>query len=197
MHSKKELRHELLAAYRAAPIEYLEESAHRIITAVLASAEYAAAQTLFTYVGVDREIHTRPLIHAALADGKTVCVPKTHPHGIMDAVRITGVSRLVATPRGLFEPLEPADGHADIIPPGEISLVILPCLSCDPFGNRVGYGGGYYDRYLKKTTRPQTKILAVCRKKFISQHLPRNENDVRADGCFTESGLFLVPPRDF
>jgi 5-formyltetrahydrofolate cyclo-ligase len=194
MQIKKELRRELLAEYMAATAEYLEASANSIMETVLASDYYADAHTIFTYVGVDREIHTQPLIDAALADGKTVCVPKTHPDGIMDAVRIACAADLAETPGGL---LEPCGETLDIMQPEKIDLVILPCLSCDPFGNRIGYGGGYYDRYLKNIKRPETKILAVCRKRFISQHLPHSENDVLADGCFTEAGLFTVPPANY
>jgi len=191
---KKRIRQDLLAALAAAPDEYLAESSEGIINVVLASDEYAAANTLFTYVGVGNEILTLPLAGAALSAGKRVCVPKTYPDSIMmDAVYIHDVNDLAATYRGL---LEPSDENAIIIPPNEIDLIIAPCLSCDPFGNRIGYGGGYYDRYLKNIN-VNARTLAVCRKRFLSMHLPHGENDVRMDAYVTENRLTVSLADDF
>jgi 5-formyltetrahydrofolate cyclo-ligase len=190
---KKKIRQDLLAALASAPSEYLAESSRSIMDVILASDEYAAASTIFTYVGVDSEILTLPLIEAALASGKRICVPKTYPNSVMDAVQINDVNDLIATYRGL---LEPADGNAAIVPQNEIELIIVPCLSCDPFGNRIGYGGGYYDRYLKNAN-VETRKLAVCRKRFLSMHLPHGENDVRMDGYITENRLIASLSEDF
>jgi 5-formyltetrahydrofolate cyclo-ligase len=189
---KKKLRAELSAEIASAPINYLDESGAGIIKTLLASDEYAAARVIFTYVGVGPEIPTLPLARACLRDGKRVCVPKTYPHGIMNAVEIFDENNLELTPRGL---LEPADENAKIIMPEEIDFVIVPCLSCDPFGNRIGYGGGYYDRYLKQLNSGAKKF-AVCRKRFLSMNLPHNENDVRMDGYISEGGLYFSLPEE-
>jgi 5-formyltetrahydrofolate cyclo-ligase len=190
---KNKLRVELSAEIASAPINYLNESGGGIMKTLLASEEYAAARVIFTYVGVNREIPTFPFIETAMLEGKRVCVPKTHFHGIMNAVEIYSKTDLKATARGL---LEPADDNANIIMPEEIDFVIAPCLSCDPFGNRIGYGGGYYDRYLKKLN-DGTKVFAVCRERFLSMNLPHTKNDVRMDGYITESGLYYSLSEDF
>jgi 5-formyltetrahydrofolate cyclo-ligase len=183
MEVKKNLRKELKERIAALTPEYTAESDAAILRAIFGSDEYAAAQTIFTYVGVTDEVATLPLIEAALRAGKRVCVPLTRPDGIMNAVEIRNTADLAETPRGLVEPVT-----YDVITPETIDFIIVPCLSCDPFGNRVGYGGGYYDRYLKQT--PNARKYAVIRDTLLSMHVPQGKNDVKVDGYFSESGLF-------
>ncbi|MDR1067767.1 MAG: 5-formyltetrahydrofolate cyclo-ligase [Clostridiales Family XIII bacterium] len=183
MEVKKNLRKELNARIAALTPEYVAESDAAILGAVLASDEYAAAQIIFTYAGVKNEVATLPLIEAALRAGKRVCVPLTYPGGMMDAAEIGNAAELAETPCGLFEPVT-----YNVITPENIDFILVPCLSCDPFGNRIGYGGGYYDRYLKRTAG--ARAYAAVRGELLSMHVPEGKNDIKVDGYFSESGLF-------
>lgn len=116
-----------------------------IATRLLAMPEYQRAHTLLTYVGVKSgELDTMALIEAAWAGGKAVLVPLTRPGGGMEWSRLDGMADLMRTPRGLLEPrpdalrpVDPADG-----------LCIVPGVCFRSDGHRIGFGGGYFDRFL-------------------------------------------------
>ena len=106
---------------------------------------FQKAETIFCFVGTAGEIHTKPLIQAALDQGKRVAVPKCISKGIMEARQIRSLGELYPGSYGIEEP----EKAAEIIGPEEISLALVPCLTCSGDGRRLGYGGGFYDRFLR------------------------------------------------
>jgi 5-formyltetrahydrofolate cyclo-ligase len=164
--------------------EYKASSDNAIMEALLTSDLYRNALSVFTYIGLEREIGTRRLLLQAIADGKVISAPKIKDRTTMEARVINGEHSLETGVYGLLEPVS----DCPVIEPEEIDLVIVPCLSCDPFGTRLGYGAGYYDRYLKKVRNAQ--FVALCREILLSMSLPFNGNDVAMDYYITELGLF-------
>ncbi|MDR0852128.1 MAG: 5-formyltetrahydrofolate cyclo-ligase [Clostridiales Family XIII bacterium] len=187
MQEKAELRKILNARLLELDDAYLNTSDAAINAHLIASDAYAAAHTIFSYVGLKKEIRTMPFIIQALADGKRVCAPSIVGAGLMDARLITKPEDLAAGYQDLTEPTK----DCPVADPKEIDLIIVPCLSCDTLGGRIGYGGGYYDRYLKQT-RPDACKIIVCRKQMMCPPLPFGHYDVRADRYVTEEGLFRV-----
>jgi 5-formyltetrahydrofolate cyclo-ligase len=112
----------------------------------------------------------------------------------MEAKEIFSLRDLRPGNMNLTEPGE----HCPVCPPDDIALVIVPCLSCDLSGNRLGYGGGYYDRYLKRFSkwedRPAVQCVVLCRERMISQNLPKDPWDVQMEYYATEAGLFAALP---
>ncbi|MDR2156683.1 MAG: 5-formyltetrahydrofolate cyclo-ligase [Clostridiales Family XIII bacterium] len=143
---KQSLRAELTERLRRLDGAYKAAADRAIRSAIVQSKLYGEAGVLFTYVGRNDEIDTLPLIEQALAEGKRVCAPAVRGGGVMDAKEIASVDDLTLGAMNLIEPC----GSCPPIEPQEIELVLVPCISCDPCGNRLGYGGGYYDRYLKR-----------------------------------------------
>jgi 5-formyltetrahydrofolate cyclo-ligase len=195
MQSKHELRTALLAQAGALDAAYCAQADAAILGHILSSPLYEQAAVIFSYVSMAGEIPTTSLICRALSDGKRVCAPAIFATGQMEARFITAESDL--TP-GAFGILTPKDTCA-YCPPGIIDLAIIPCLSCDPAGTRLGRGAGYYDRYLKQilrnqTTRPRAHFLAVCREKLLSEQLPRSKSDVAMNALVTERGLLSLRP---
>jgi 5-formyltetrahydrofolate cyclo-ligase len=193
MEIKKDIRAKIKGRNGTLSPEYKTSSDNAILNALIASDFYRNAQSVFMYIGLEHEIGTRTLLLKALADGKTVSAPKIRDKTTMDARVIEEEYRLEPGTYGLLEPIS----DCPMIEPEEIDLVVAPCLSCDPFGNRLGYGAGYYDRYLKRIPRAQTvrkgaTFIALCRETLFSMRLPVNENDVAMDGYVTELGLFSV-----
>lgn len=127
----------------------------KIYDNVIKSSFYKKAQNIFIYVSVNSEADTRRIIQKALDDEKTVCVPKviSKKHGMI-AVRINGLNELSKGAYGIPEPIKydkKFDEH-------DIDLILLPGLAFDECGGRIGYGGGFYDRFISITGKNTVKI---------------------------------------
>lgn len=142
--------------------------------------EWQKAQRVFIYVSVKQEIDTCMALEWLLARGKQVYVPRCKPGGVMEAVEIRSISELQPAPFGLLEP----PVHITAVEPGKLDFVVVPCLLCDKEGYRVGYGGGYYDRYL-----PQTGAVTVClcEENHLIENVPRERYDIPVEWAVTES----------
>lgn len=143
---------------------------------------YAAAQTVFCFVGVRQEIDTRRLIERMLAEGKRVYVPRCGMPGQMEACALHSLSELKKGKFGIPEP----DGQAETIAAEELELALLPCLAVRPDGLRLGQGGGYYDRYLE---RFRGVSAALCREDFVMEEIPSEPHDRYVDFIVTERGV--------
>lgn len=146
---------------------------------VLELAAYRKAETIFCYVAMGGEIDVTELFRQAWKAGKRVAVPKCGKSGQMDAREITSLSSLSA---GWYGILEPEEG-APVVPPEEIGLAVVPCLACDRHGYRLGYGGGYYDRYLPKIGGVSA---VLCRESLLLDEMPKEPFDCRMDWVITE-----------
>jgi 5-formyltetrahydrofolate cyclo-ligase len=185
--SAKSLLRKALIARRAALGQQRRTAADAVLLKQLLDLpEYQTARTVFTYVSVADEVDTRVLIRSSLVTGKRVCVPRCESFGQMDAVIISSENDLGVGSYGLPEP------HAGlpVVAPVETDLIIVPCLAATTTGLRIGYGGGFYDRYLARLlqTTPvaspgQTAPLSValCRREFLLDELPACAHDVRVD----------------
>lgn len=146
---------------------------------LLKSDLYRDAACIFCYVSTSDEIGTAAILEQALTDGKTLCVPLCGRAGEMSARRILSLDELKSGAYGIPEP----SSGAPEIPPDEISLVIVPALSCDKNGYRLGYGGGYYDRFLART---HAVAAALCAESRLTDVLPREPFDLPCNYIITE-----------
>ncbi len=146
---------------------------------LLISEEYRRAKTLLIYAARDNEIATGGIIHAALANHKTVALPVCHKGGVMTFHRITGLADLE---EGRFGILEPVEGCPEVIPDQD-TLCICPALCCDMRGYRLGWGGGYYDRYLAKY---DCLKVALCYSDSLIPEFEASDYDIRMDLICTE-----------
>ena len=134
--------------------------------------------TFFIYYSVGSEVDTHALISALLGAGKTVCLPKIVGKE-MHAVRYFGES-LKKDAFGI-----PAPEGADMPCP----IALVPLLAVDTDGNRLGYGGGYYDRYF--ADHPSILKIGLCYGgQVLPVKLPKEDTDVPLDGMITENGFF-------
>ena len=137
----------------------------------LALPEVEQADTVMVFYGTGREPDTVPLIQALLDRGKRVALPVVLPHRGMEARQVLALDRLVSNRFGIPEP----DESCPAVPKGEIAVALVPHLMVDREGYRLGWGGGYYDRWL--VDFPGFTVC-VCRPGRLLERMPREEFDV-------------------
>ena len=152
---------------------------------LLATSEYAEATTVLTYVSVSSEVSTRMFIECALRDGKTVAVPRCLPGHCLEFVAITSLEQLVAAPFNLLEPAKELPAVTE--DQKNNSICIVPALLVDTKGDRLGYGAGFYDRFL--STYPGKKICLAYQQNLSRTMLPHTAFDVAVDMVITESDV--------
>lgn len=140
---KSDIRKQVLSQLKALPQAQKEEMDHALTERFLHHPFYQEAKTIATYLSFPHEFQTNSLIKQAQKDGKEIVIPKTYPKGKMDFV-LYEPEKLERNPFGLLEP----QGDFTILEPSQIDLIHVPGLAFTNEGYRIGYGGGYYDRYL-------------------------------------------------
>lgn len=180
---KQALRKTVRATERALEQPYRDESAAAICRRVTELPEYQAAKTVFAFVGTAREIDTTALLHAIWRDGKTLCLPRCGAGHSMALCCVTALEQLVPGAYGILEPME----SCPLLMPEDIDLVITPCVSCDRDGDRLGQGGGYYDRFFE---RYRGTAALLCREKLMVEHIPMEPHDKRFSLIVTESAVY-------
>ena len=151
--------------------EYKRSLDIEIASRFLCTNEYMKAKTLLTYVSRDTEVDTIRIIHAAFANKKQVAVPKCEGKGIMNFYLIDSMDDLKEGYAGI---LEPDVSKCKILEDFSGSVCIVPGLSFDPEGYRLGFGGGYYDRFLSTY---EGVSAGLCYGSFIKWELPRETFD--------------------
>jgi len=180
---KQRLRRVIRAKEVSLSEKYKTASSAAITAHLLGMPEYQAADTVFCFVSTAGEIDTHGILAAALADGKTLCVPLCVGKGVMELRQITDLSQLQPGSYGILEPA--ADAPA--ISTDDVDFAILPCTTCSHGGARLGKGGGYYDRFLSHY-RGGTVLL--CREKLIRDEIPVEPHDYPVPWVLTERGLY-------
>lgn len=181
--SKPQLRAHFSEMRKGLSKEYRHKMDIEIISRLLCSAEYSEADMILTYVSVDAEPDTLGIIHAAFANGKKVAVPKCVDGNNMDFYFIKSIDHLIKGKCGLLEPDADRCKKAN---PTDKSLCIVPALSFDAKGFRLGKGGGYYDRFLKDF---KGKSAGLCYNSFLRLNLPKESFDIPVDIIVTENFL--------
>lgn len=185
---KKELRTKVKEKISKLSRRETEEPDKKILHQIKSLAEYKNADTIFCYVSTEKEINTIPLLQEILDSGKRLGVPKCTGKGIMDAYEIQNLEQLKIGSYGILEPGEECD---IILDPTEIQFSIIPCISCNRKGERLGHGGGFYDRYLEKMPEDCEKAI-LCRESLMCDEIPTEEHDERMDLVISENGIIRI-----
>ena len=176
---KKALRREIGAKKSALTARGIEGRSRVLAERLFSTEQYRRARSLYAYLSFNQEVRTDPIIERAWADGKRVAVPKVTGDD-MAFIWIDGFDALAAGYRGIPEPI--GDGPVADDPR---ALVLMPGLAFDPDGHRVGYGGGFYDRFLAK--EPDHPLVALCYDFQLFDHLDVESHDVPVDLVITDA----------
>lgn len=189
-HRRKWLRKTLLAQRDALPVEDRQRCSARIVETLLRHPQYLAVRRILLYCSFRSEVQTAQLMRCSILAGKEVCVPLTVPadHRLVP-IGITDPQRdLIPGYQGIPEPT-PAVKERDQMNPATIELVVLPGAVFDRTGNRLGYGGGYYDRFLTQEASLALRIGLAFSLQVV-ERLPKEAHDVPLDFLITERETF-------
>lgn len=170
---KAELRRSIRARKRAMTEEEIEARSARLGQLFAQSEAYKAAKTIYGYLPYNQEVRTVPMLEQALRDGKKVAVPKVYGEE-MKFLYLDDLTKVAKGYAGIPEPI--AD---EPVADDETALVLMPGLAFDPEGHRIGYGGGYYDKFL--AAEPNHPTLALCYEFQMLPKLDTEEHDIPVD----------------
>jgi 5-formyltetrahydrofolate cyclo-ligase len=171
--NKKELRAAIRQQKRAMTEEEITAKSIRLGELFADSAAYRKADTIYGYLPYNQEVRTVPMLERAIREGKRVAVPKVIGED-MKFIYLTDMSQVEKGYAGIPEPV--ADGPVAQDP---TALVLMPGLAFDPQGHRIGYGGGFYDRFLAQ--EPDHPTLALCYDFQMVDKLETEEFDIPVD----------------
>ena len=176
---KSELRKQALHEMKAIPRTQKVTLDLALTERLLQHPFYQEAKIIATYLSFSHEFQTQGLIEKALRDGKKVLIPKTYPKGRMDFV-VYHPQQLVKTSFGLLEP----QGDLEVVDASQIDLIHVPGLAFTTEGYRIGYGGGYYDRYLKHFSGHTLSTIYPCQ---IQDFIPE-KHDLPVEEVLIDEG---------
>lgn len=170
---KKVLRREIADKKRAMAQQEIQEKSAALAEKFFETLQYRNAKTVYGYLPYNQEVRTTPILAQALKDGKKVAVPKVYG----DTMRFIYLEDLQAVAPGYAGIPEPvADGP---VAEDATALVLMPGLAFDKEGHRMGYGGGFYDKFLAQEQNHPT--VALCYDFQILENIPTEQYDIPVD----------------
>ena len=163
---KKQLRAYIREQKRAMTPEQIELTSAELGALFADSDAYKNAKTIYGYLPYNQEVRTVPMLERALRDGKRVAVPKVYGDE-MRFIYMTDLTQVEVGYAGIPEPIADEPVAED-----PTALVLMPGLAFDKAGHRIGYGGGFYDRFL--AAEPDHPTVALC---YAFQMLPKLETE--------------------
>ena len=170
---KKELRRAIRERKRTMTEEEILLRSQRLGALFVKTDAYRNAKTVYGYLPYNQEVRTVPILQQALNDGKRVAVPKIYGD-TMRFLYLTDLSQVEKNAMGIPEPIDDEPVAED-----ETALVLMPGVAFTKAGDRMGYGGGYYDRFL--SAEPNHPTIALCYGFQIVESLPTEEFDIPVD----------------
>jgi 5-formyltetrahydrofolate cyclo-ligase len=144
----------------------------------------AEGETVMVFTSKEKEVNTRPLIEALFEQKNPVVVPIIQKEDV--SLRLSYLREMAALVPSTFGVPEPI-GNEIPAKPQDVDVIILPMLGFDRAGGRIGYGAGYYDRFLEKN--PDLTKIGVAFGCQEMETLPVDENDIKMDLIVTEDGI--------
>ena len=170
---KKELRRQIRDQKRAMTEAQIDAASQRLGQLFLGCPQYKAAKTIYGYLPYNQEVRTVPMLEQAMRDGKRVAVPKCYG----DQMRFIYMDDLSKVENGYANIPEPiADGPVADDP---TALVLMPGLALTEDGKRMGYGGGFYDKFL--AAEPNHPTVALCYSFQMVEDIPTEDYDIPVD----------------
>ncbi|MCZ0754619.1 5-formyltetrahydrofolate cyclo-ligase [Anoxybacillus sp. J5B_2022] len=186
MEEKQRIREQMKARLHELTVEEKRAYEEQMVRNLYALPLWQEAQTVALTIAKRHEINTIPMIENAWQTGKTVCVPKCDPATKTMTFRaIRSFAQLETVYFGLQEPIE---ALTDEVKPAAIDLMVVPGICFSKDGYRIGYGGGYYDRYLQQVKKPTISLAYAFQ---VVDHLPTEPHDLPVDIIITNEKVIV------
>ena len=170
---KAALRREIREKKKAMTPEEIEDRSARLGELFAGTDAYRRAKTVYGYMPYNQEVRTVPILERAIRDGKKVAVPKVYGD-TMKFIYLDDLTQVENSDMGIPEPIA-----AEPVADDKTALVLMPGLAFDEAGHRIGYGGGFYDKFL--TAEPNHPTVALCYDFQMYAHLDTEEFDIPVD----------------
>lgn len=184
--NKKLLRQEILTKRSLLTQEKIQEYSNKIQNTLYKMDEYKNAKRIMSFVSNGSEVDTHPLIDRAILDGKSIVVPITVSK--TKELLVSDLFSLSELEVGFYNIEVPKEEFLRLVDPETIDLVLVPGVALGKDGYRVGYGGGYYDRFLAKLDSSVPKIALGFDLQVVDQ-VPTEHFDIPVDLILTEKGI--------
>lgn len=182
---KSEMREKYLAVRLAMPQEQKDAYDNKIHQKLISSITYRHSTDVLLYASTKGEVDTWQIFESAIKDGKKVAFPCCNPDNTMTFRYVTSKDQLKERTFGILEP----DPECEVCHPSNFSLLIVPGLVYDKKGFRIGYGKGFYDRFLSAF---EGVSIGLCYASFSVPEVPKGRYDRHVDVIITEKGVYAV-----
>lgn len=194
MKTKNEIRKEILNIRNNLSSELAEQKSRIIIDKIKDTVEYKNSKSIMVYMDFKNEVNTKAFITEALAEGKKIIIPYTDVEKVLIIpVEINSLDDLVLCKFGYLEPKKEALNNPYDIE--KIELIIVPGVAFDKRKNRIGFGKGYYDKFLRNRNAltneiTSAKAFALAYEFQVFEEIPAEEHDIKMDKIFTEENIY-------
>ncbi len=185
--NKEEIRRNTLKKRLSLSSEDIREKTRQVFLNLAETIEYKNSQNVMFYAATRSEVQTEEMIKMSIKMGKNVFIPiiLTECINLAPSKIFDFDTELERGKKGI---LEPKKEYYRLFPPENIDLIIIPGVSFDLGGNRIGRGFGYYDNFLRKI-RPSAKIIALAFEMQIVKKIVTDKNDIPIHKIITETRI--------
>lgn len=180
METKKDIRKRVLAERKTLSFEAQTEKTQKIYEQVISHPLFLDAGEIYCYIDYNHEAGTKKLIEKSWELGKNVAVPKV----IGDQMEFFYITSFDELKEGYYKIMEPVTEEKADAPE---ALVIMPGAAFDEECSRIGYGGGFYDKYLER--HPGYRRIALAFELQITEHVPADTYDIKPEVIITEKRI--------
>ena len=180
--TRESIRSEVRKKRQAVSRIHVAEMSLRICEKIVALPEYHKAKRIMCYAALPEEVQTRGILWAIHRSGRELYLPVWHPDGSMDAVHVTEDTAFEPDGTGIDRPVS-----GDTLPPERLDLVLVPGVAFDRAGNRLGFGNGYFDRFLVKCRCPAVGLAYELQ---LVDAIEAQPHDVPMQKIITERAVY-------
>lgn len=193
--AKEKCREEAKRILKEAGEGYCSDASGTISLNLLGMPEMKKAYNVLIYFSVGSEPGTLAVIDRLFRTSKKVCLPlctdldeKGQRSGDLYAMEARIIKSFDDLEPGAYGIPEPK-AETELMPPGKLDLIVLPCVACDRKFRRIGHGAGYYDKYLSMAGR-DCFTVALCYEKLLFDEIPAEDHDMPVDAIVTEETVY-------